>query len=115
MSAVHYRLTNHVCDYEKLRNDWVIDTTKMNLNKTFEKTLIYFNSVVNYSIWKMRNDIKFKFKRFEIKTLVNKIRRSMGARNATESKLAESFKIPYLNKLYDNFVVISNSFPFDNG
>ena len=115
MSEVHFRITNGSCNYEHLRKNLKLDTTKMNLQKNFEKVLIYFNSVVNYSIWKMRNDIKFKFENFKIKVLVKKIIRSIGARKATEPKLADSFKIPLLKELHDTLISVCSMFPFDNG
>ena len=35
-------------------------------NSSFEKMMIYFNTIINFSIWKERNAIKFEFERFGI-------------------------------------------------
>ena len=55
----------------------------------FEKFLIYFNTVINYSIWKERNEIKFQFKSFDCGNIIQKIIRTSRARRGVDDKLLE--------------------------
>ena len=90
--------------------------TKLNINGKFVKMLVYFNSIINYSIWKMRNEIKFEFAIFSIEKLVSKIIRSMKARKIVDQKVIESKKIPHLIDLVSSFMNESKKYlPIDNG
>ena len=85
-------------------------------NSSFEKMMIYFNSIINYSIWKERNDIKFNFVKFTMGNILKRINRSMGARRNVDNKLLETRRIPYLRDLCSTFILVSRkNFPFDNG
>ena len=84
-------------------------------NQTFEKTFIYLNSVVNYSIWKHRNDIRYNFERFNLKVLTKKILRSIGARRNVNPKLSLSYRVPFIAQLFNALLNAVNNFPFDNG
>ena len=76
----------------------------------FEKTLIYLNTVVNYSIWRLRNDIKYRFQSFSLKNLCNKIIKSVGYRKNIDQQVTDTYKIPYINQLYDYLVNVVNQF-----
>ena len=41
--------------------------------------------------------------------------RSIGARRHSDSYVIESYKIPYINELYEAVVCAVNHYPFDNG
>ena len=82
---------------------------------TYEKSLIYLNSIVNYGIWKLRNDIRFKSETFNAKVLMRKLVRTIGARKRLNPNLAPSFQIPHIDRLYESMTVTVKSFPFDNG
>ena len=78
--------------------------------------LIYFNSIINYTLWKLRNEIKFEFGNFSTEKVVSKIIRSMRARKNVEPKLIESKRIPFLTDLCSSFMLESRKYlPIDNG
>ena len=101
-----------------MRSNLILDLVNVNLQefKHFEKTLIYFNSIINHSIWKVRNEIKFEFATFSIDTIVRKIMRTMRSRINVESKLVVSKQIPFIRDLSSSFMNFSQRFlPVDNG
>ena len=84
--------------------------------KRFEKTLIYFNTIINHSIWKVRNEIKFEFAIFSIDLVVGKIIRTMKARINIESRIQESKRIPFIRDLSSSFMTYCRRYlPIDNG
>ena len=106
---------NQVFDFELCRKNLQINLTAVKYSGTYEKSLIYLNSIVNYGIWKLRNDIRFKSERFNAKVLMRKLVRTIGARKRLNPNLAPSFQIPHIDRLYESMTVTVNSFPFDNG
>lgn len=111
-------VTNKHIDLQNLRINLLLDFVKanLNMNRKFEKMVVYFNSVINFSIWKMRNEIKFEFKSFSIEKLVSKIIRSIKARKNVDPKMNESKRIPFLLDLSSSFMVESKKYlPVDNG
>ena len=102
-------------DYECNRRNFNIDLTNVACNQNFEKTFVYLNTITNYSIWRHRNDMRYKFERFDLEMITKKMIRSIGARRYMNLKLAESFRVPLINQLYDALVCAVNHFPFDNG
>ena len=56
-------LCNINVDFRYLRNNLKMDFVDVNIGKNEDivKVLIYLNSVINFSIWKTRNEIKFEF------------------------------------------------------
>ncbi len=101
-----------------MRINFAIDFVRINLHnhRKYEKLIVYFNTVVNYLIWKTRNEIKFEFTTFDIKVLVGKIIRSMKARKNVDQKLLENKRIPHLIDLCSCFMLATKKyFPFDNG
>jgi len=66
LSDAHKVLTSEHFDYRFVRSQYHLDLASIKCNKTYEKTLIYLNSVVNYSIWRHRNDIRYRFINFKL-------------------------------------------------
>ena len=115
LKEVYFLVSNERFDFQYSRINLKLDLTNIKCSRIYEKTLVYLNSIVNYSIWKMRNDIRFKFEVFDPNVLVKKVLRSVGARKNVDSKLSPSHQIPYIKELYDAMVVVCHRFPFDNG
>ena len=115
LSDAHKVLTSEHFDYRFVRSQYHLDLASIKCNKTYETTLIYLNSVVNYSIWRHRNDIRYRFINFDLETLSRKIVCSIGARKARDPYVVESYKVPFINKLHDAILCAVNHFPFDNG
>ena len=112
----HYSLINENFDYNHMRCNFKFDLVGISsVNKRYEKTLIYLNTVVNYNIWRYRNDIRYKFDDFNLKDLLGRIIRSVGYRRKIDQQVTCSFKIPCINQLYDTLVRVVNHYPFDNG
>ena len=70
---------------------------------------------MNYSIWKHRNDIRYNFETFNLKVLTKKMIRSIGARRHVDLKATLSFRVPFIDQLFNALVNAVNNFPFDNG
>ena len=115
LQEVWLAFTNQNFDFGRYRRNLEINLTSVNYSGVYEKALIYLNSIVNFGIWKMRNDIRYKFEVFNANTLMRKVVRTIGARNRLNSKLAPSFQIPHIDQLFDAITVVINIFPFDNG
>ena len=98
-----------------MRNHFHFDFASTGCNRQFEKALIYLNTVVNYSIWRHRNDIRYNFINYDLEEITKKMIRSIGARRHSDSYVIESYKIPYINELYEAVVCAVNHYPFDNG
>ena len=61
------------------------------------------NSVVNYNIWKTRNEIVHEDKTFAVDHLINKITASLRSRisiEKTEARLTECKKVPFLQDFF---------------
>ena len=112
-------VTNFSFDFENNRKNMIIDLVHVNLENRrdkYEKFLIYFNTVINHSIWKIRNEIKFEFKVFKFVNLINKINRSIRGRKNVDEKLIETRRIPFLRDLCSTFTIVSRRYmPYDNG
>ena len=116
LRQTHFAISAVDFDYEYQRRNFRIDLTTISCgNQTFEKTFIYLNSIVNYSIWKHRNDIRYNFETFNLKTLTSKMIRSIGARRHVDPKLTLSFRVPFIGQLFNALKNAVNNFPFDNG
>ena len=115
MSKVHFSLTMKHFDYAQPRRNLRIDLSTVPCVENYEKTLVYFCSVINYTLWRVRNDIRYKFESFNEWVVIKKIIRSIGARKNMEHKLSDSFKVPFLVDLYNSIVFVSQLYPFDNG
>ena len=105
-------------DFGNLRINLIFDLVNVRLgtNRKYDKMLIYFNTIINYTLWKIRNEIKFEFGNFSTEKVVSKIMRSMRARKNVEPKLIESKRIPFLKDLCSSFMLESRKYlPIDNG
>ena len=117
-NATIENVANKQIDLLNLRVNSMLDFVKVNLNVngTMGKMLVYFNSIINFSIWKIRNEVKFEFISFSLDKLVRKILRSMRARKNVDQKMIESKRIPYLMDLILSFMMESKKYlPIDNG
>ena len=111
-------VTHKQFDFADIRKNLMLDLVCVNVgsDRKFEKLLIYLNTVINHSIWKERNDIKFNFKRFDICNVVKRIIRTTRARRNVDHKLIETKRVPYLGDYCHNFLIVCRKyFPFDNG
>ena len=115
LGGTHYALTSQSFDYRSRRRDFQFDLVSMKCNPSFEKTLVYLNTVANYSIWRHRNDIRYKFVQFDLSRITHKMLKSIGARKRVDPEVTDSYKIPFINELYDCLLSVVNHFPFDNG
>ena len=88
-------VSNKFFDFANSRRGLQLDLVNANLGKDhkFEKFLIYFNTIINYSIWKERNEIKFQFKSFDCGNIIQKIIRSSRGRRGVDDKLPETGRI----------------------
>ena len=88
----------------------------MGTNRKYDKMLIYFNTIINYTLWKIRNEIKFEFENFSTEKVVSKIMRSIRPGKNIEPKLIGSKRIPFLKDLCSSFMLESRKYlPIDNG
>ena len=115
LNEVWYVFTNQIFDFCYARLNLQLNLTSVRYSGEYERPLIYLNSVMNYAIWKMRNNIRYKFKDFDQKVLSRNVVRTIGARKRVNIKLAPSFQIPHIDQLHDAIVFVLNIFPFDNG
>ena len=118
LSKLHVLLSGQVLCYINMRKNFHLDFTVLpGVNNLLKKTLIYMNTIANYSIWRHRSEIRYNFISFDIQAVVNKFIRSIGARRHIDkcSRLTETYQVPYIEKLYELAKAQSNNFPFDNG
>ena len=54
-------------------------------------------------------------KTFNVKSIAQKMIRSIGARRHVDPKMSEDCRIPLINQVYNALVSAVNNFPFDNG
>jgi len=116
LKNTHYQLFNEHFDYNFVRCNFNFDLVNISLNqRRYEKTLVYLNTVVNYNIWRYRNDCRYRFKEFNLKDLMSRIAKSIGYRKRVDQQVTDSFKVPFINLLYNKLVGAINLYPFDNG
>ena len=115
MTKVHFLLTTTHFDYEISRHNFQIDLTTVACKGTYERTLVYFTSITNHTLWKIRNDIRYNARTFNKWEVIQKIIRTIGGRKNMEPNLSDSYRIPHINELYNAVTFVSRLFPFDNG
>ena len=96
-SEVVLKISNFHIDFSMLRREFNVDLVSVNIlckNKNLEFLLIYLNTVINYSIWKERNEIKYNFKQFRLENIVRRMIRSMIGRQNINDRLLENRKVP---------------------
>ena len=111
-------ITNKQFDFADIRKNLMLDLVCVDLGKDnrYEKLLIYVNTIINHSIWKERNEIKFNFKGFNCGDIVKRVIRTSRARKGVDSKLIETRRIPFLQDFCSIFLLTCRKyFPFDNG
>ena len=115
LSEVHLFVTMESLNYKVMRRNFHLDFSTVSCNSVYEKSIIYLNTIANYSIWRHMNDIRYKFAKFDLEVITKKMIRSIGARRGSELHMSESFKIPYITQLYDALIVATTHYPFDRG
>ena len=71
--------------------------------------IIYLNTVINYHIWKYRNDCVHNAAKFEYTVLIARILRTVGARRNWQKRLlTDSRKIIRIDDLYVTMLTIHN-------
>ena len=87
-------------------------------NKTELRILHYMTTVINYHLWKTRNDCVHDQKPFSSEELIRKLIRSVGARRRLQQhpSVTDGRKVPRLGELFLSLVTLFDiSFPIDNG
>ena len=115
LKEMWFLFANQHFDFQLCKTNFQLNLTSIKGFGSFEKPLIYLNSIINYAIWKMRNEIRFKFENFDVEVLIRKVVRTIGARKKLNPQLSPSFQIPHIDELFDSIVSVLNTFPFDNG
>ena len=115
LSRVSILLSDQIFDFQRYRVNLKLDLTGIKCSKLYEKTYIYLNSVTNYAIWKCRNNIRYNNEKFCEKQLLKSILRSVGGRKNIYNLSTHFHQIPYINELYERFIVVFHNYPFDNG
>ena len=91
----------------------------MNLKPSKDfKLLLYLNTIVNYHLWKFRNDCVHLQIRFDSEQYIRRLIRSVGARKRLQlnSSIPWNRKIPRMQELFDSLLTLQNiTFPVDNG
>ena len=83
------------------------------------KLILYLNTIINYHIWKVRNDCVHNGEIFNYEKIVNKLIRSVGARKNLQNHFnsnQRSLKITRIEELFSSMITLKNlTFQFDNG
>ena len=83
------------------------------------KIIVYLTAIINYHIWKVRNNCVFQNETFNYENVVNKLIRSIGARRNLQQRLTlaqEALRIPRIDELFSSMIAIKNiTFLHDNG
>ena len=83
------------------------------------KLILYLNTIINYHIWKVRNDCVHNGEIFNYEKIVNKLIRSVGARKNLQNHFnsnQRSLKITRIEELFSSMITLTNlTFQFDNG
>ena len=83
------------------------------------KFIWYLNTIINYHLWKVRNDCVHNAEIFNYEKIVNKVIRSVGARKKLQQKFnfsQEPLKIPKIDELFSSIIALKNiTFLYDNG
>ena len=114
-----FNVTQFHCDFTLLRKNLMLDLVSVPFiinSFSTEKMLIYFNTVLNFAIWKERNEIKYNFKIFSLDSVVRRVIRSMTGRRNIDDRLLGNRKVPFIRDLCSIFQAVTKKyFPIDNG
>ena len=112
-------LLNINFDFFVKRRLWVqFDVMSLSCtNRDSFKLLLYLYTVINYHIWKLRNQCVHQSVSFDHKTLVSNIIRSIGSRrNWQRHAPTEQYLIPRIDEVYNAMITIRNiTFHLDTG
>ena len=91
----------------------------MNLNTPANfKVLLYLITIVNFHLWKCRNEFVHQQENFEPEKYIKKLIRTIGARKRLQlhSLINEDRKIPRIDEMFNAIVTLQSVvFPIDNG
>ena len=83
------------------------------------KFIWYLNTIINYHLWKVRNDCVHNAEIFNYEKIVDKVIRSVGARKKLQQKFnfsQEPLKIPKIDELFSSIIALKNiTYLYDNG
>ena len=72
------------------------------------------NSIVNYNLWKLRNQIVHEDERFDSLKLINKVIASICARKNIESRVKKCNKVPFIQEYHVTLASVRDAM-FDPG
>ena len=91
----------------------------MNLNVSANfKVLLYLITIVNFNLWKCRNDYVHQQEDFEPEKFISRLTRTIGARKRLQlhPSISEAKKIPRIDGIFSAIVTLQSvAFPHDNG
>ena len=79
---------------------------------------MYLTSIINYHLWKTRNECIYEQKLFDYEKFIRKLIRSVGARRKlqTYSNVTDNRKVPRIGELFLAIVTLFDvTFLVDNG
>ena len=91
----------------------------MNLNSRANfKVLLYLITIVNFHLWKCRNEFVHQQENFDPEKYMKKLIRTIGARKRLQhnSLISEDCKIPHIYEIFNAIVTLQNIvYLIDNG
>ena len=89
---------NNQCKYSFLdcRKKWEFSLADCRCHPKYENLILYINSVANFNIWKLRNQIFHENVSFDSDQLVNKVVSSIFARRSMESHLKTCSRVDFI-------------------
>ena len=83
-------------------------------NGKYQDLILYLNSIVNYNLWKLRNQIVHEDERFDSLKLINKVIASICARKNIESRVKKCNKVPFIQEYHVTLASVRDAM-FDPG
>ena len=103
--------------FEKRKHMFQYEVMNLNTRVNF-KVLLYLITIVNFHLWKCRNEFVHQQENFDLEKYIKKLIRSIGARKRLQihSSINEDRKIPRIDEMFNAIVTLQNVvFPLDNG
>ena len=114
-----FNVTQLHCDFAYLRTNLILDLVSIPFalhSADTERLLVYFNTILNFSIWKERNEIKYNCKVFSLEDVARRVIRSMTGRRNIDDRLLGNRKVPFIRDLCSIFQAVTKKyFSIDNG
>ena len=109
--GINYRI------FSKRTLVWEFDVMSISCVSVDFKIVMYLTTIVNYHIWRYRNQCIYENENFDYENLVMKIFRSVCSRKNMEHRIInERLKIPRIEELCSTMLLIKNlTFHIDNG